>query len=56
MDRPALTPSQRQPHWIRSRVTPEHQANRRKAAPPTPKMTGDTKTNPHQLSIRPGLA
>ena len=24
MDSPASTPSQRQPHWIHSRLTPEH--------------------------------
>ena len=57
MDSPASTPSQRQPHWIHSRLTPEHPGQLQKGRTTnTKKMTGGTKTNPRPSTTQGQLA
>ena len=56
MDSPASTPSQRQTHWIHSRLTPEHLGQLQKGRTTNTKNDRDTKTNPHQSMTQGQLA
>ena len=57
MDSPASTPSQRQPHWIRSRLTPEHPGQPAERLHHLhQKMAGDTKTNSFPSTAQGQLA
>ena len=57
MDSPASTPSQRQPHWIHSRLTPEQPGQpAERLHHQHQKMTGGTKTNPRPSTAQGQLA
>ena len=56
MDSPASAPSQGQPHWIHSRLTPEHPGQQQKGCTTNTKKDRGTKTNPHPSMTQEQLA